>query len=137
MVTGRGGRWWKWALGASLAAGCLAVLYLFAPGESRFYPRCWLFVLTGVQCPGCGGLRAVHQLLHGNVAAGFRYNPLVVLLIPVLAAWGGAWLVQRAGGPDWTTPFRRPVFAWLLLAVCLAFGVLRNVPFGRLVGPTP
>ena len=134
-----GGRWnWlKWGLGAGVAVASVAVLYTFAPGESGLYPRCWLYLLTGLQCPGCGGLRAVHQLLHGNLAAGFRYNPLVVLLVPALAAWGGAWLIRRAGGPDWAAPFRRPVFAWLLLAGLIVFGILRNVPFVGLAGPTP
>jgi hypothetical protein len=136
-VTGRRWDWLKWALGAVLAAACLAGLYLFVPGESGFYPRCGLYWLTGLQCPGCGGLRAAHQLLHGNVAAGFRYNPLVVLLVPGLAAWGAAWLIRRAGGRDWAAPFRRPVFVWLLLAALIAFGILRNVPFARLAGPTP
>ena len=135
-MTGQRRKWLKWVAGAVLAAACVVVLYVFAPGESRLYPRCWFYMLTGLQCPGCGGLRAVHQLLHGNVAAAFRYNPLVLLLIPGLAAWGGAWLVRHAGGPDWVAFLRRPVFLWVLLAVVIAFGIFRNVPIGRLAGPT-
>ena len=37
----------------------------------------------GIYCPGCGGLRAVNDLTHGDVGAALSSNILVTLMIPV------------------------------------------------------
>src|SRR6266550_1487519 len=76
----------------AVLVACVAVLYFFNPAEHGFYPSCLFYKTTGLLCPGCGTLRAVHQLLHGHIAAAFRLNALFVLSIPVL----GWWLVSRA-----------------------------------------
>ncbi len=109
---------------AALAAS--VVLFVFDPATHGFYPFCLFHRLTGLECPGCGGLRAVHQLTHGHLAAAWRLNALVVLALPVVAVAGGRWLRRRAvGRPD--PPGVRPVWFWLLLVILLAFGVLRNL----------
>jgi hypothetical protein len=69
------------ALGATIV---MATLYVFAPEEHSFYPRCIFHSLTGWQCPGCGSLRAMHQLLHGNFANAWQLNPLFVLALPLI-----------------------------------------------------
>jgi hypothetical protein len=110
----------------------VAVLYFFPPDQFRLYPRCLLYAWTGLQCPGCGGLRATHELLHGHVAAAFRLNPLFVVGLPllalVLAAHSARWLTGR----DWLRRFRRPFWLWLVVAVAAAFTIARNLPFGPL-----
>ena len=115
---------WYVAL-AALITAALAVLYAFAPDQYSFYPRCFLYVMTGWQCPGCGGLRATHSLLHGDIGAAFSYNPLLVSLAPVgliAACWLG---FQKASG----RPLRWPTkLLWLLLGVGVVFTVVRNVP---------
>jgi hypothetical protein len=119
-------RWWWWA-GAGLVAA-LAVLFIFNPATHGFYPQCLLHRWTGLDCPGCGGLRAAHQLLHGNVAAAFRLNPLVVLALPALCGWAG-WRWRRRGDHRIT---RATVLAtWALVGALLAFGVVRNLPVWR------
>ena len=57
----------------------------YPPLEVHFYPRCPLFVLTGIYCPGCGALWAGHALLHGHLDAAFGYNALFVVDAPFLA----------------------------------------------------
>jgi len=105
----------------------LGVLFFFAPDQYSFYPRCLLHSLTGLQCPGCGGLRATHRLLHGDIAGAFRFNPLFVLLLPVFLALGGAYVVNRLTGQDCLPVFRQPFWLWLLLAAVVIFGIGRNV----------
>ena len=119
-------RAWYVAL-ALLAVAAAAVLYLFAPDQHRFYPRCLFYALTGWQCPGCGGLRAMHSLLHGNVGAAFTYNPLLVSLVPV-ALGTALWLVfQKSSGKSLRLPIK-PLCLWLLLGVGVVFAVVRNLP---------
>ena len=118
-------------LGA-MGSGALAILYFFPPTHSVLYPRCLFHQLTGLSCPGCGALRATHQLLHGHLADAFRLNPLLLILWPVLAANGLAQVVRQVTGREGARFWRHPIWIWLLLAVILAFGIGRNLPFGPL-----
>lgn len=107
----------------------MAILFVFDPATAGFYPVCALHELTGWQCPGCGGLRAAHQLSHGHLAAAWRLNPFVILLLPV-ALWLGLREIVRAWtGRQWPGLVTRPFFGWLLAGALVVFGVLRNVPF--------
>jgi hypothetical protein len=117
------------AAGTLAVAAAVAILYVFDPSTAGFYPVCTLHEMTGLQCPGCGGLRAVHQLSHGHVAAAWGLNPFVVALLP-LGAWLGLREMARAvTGRQWPGLAARPVFAWLLAGALVLFGILRNVPF--------
>ena len=107
---------WPWHLKwvapfAVLAA--LALLYFFPPAQYGFYPQCMFFNLTGLSCPGCGSLRSVHHLLHGEVATAFRFNPLLFMLVPALI------LFRRH--------LHKPAWLWSLVGVVLAFTVARNL----------
>lgn len=127
---------WYWVVGAAAAGVLTFVLYWFAPGEYRFYPRCWFYTLTGWQCPGCGGLRAAHLLLHGNIVEAFRQNPLLFVLAGGAGVWGILEAVRRISGRDLVAPFRRTVWVWVLVGGMIAFGILRNVTSGWWVGLT-
>ncbi|GAA1144788.1 DUF2752 domain-containing protein [Nocardioides aquiterrae] len=83
----------------------------------------------GVYCPGCGGLRAVNDLTHGDVAAAASSNLLFVVLLPFVVYLLGRWAWDRWRGtrresPSWLTP--TAVYAGF--AVILLFTVLRNLP---------
>lgn len=69
------------ALGVAIAA-----LWLFDPEESSRMPRCWWHALTGLQCPACGTMRAVHACLHGRFSAAIRYNYMLPVYLPLAAA---------------------------------------------------
>jgi|SRR5688572_7456445 len=71
------------ALGGAVAAAA-ALLYIFDPASTPFYPACPLRALTGLLCPLCGGLRAAHALLHGQVLDAVALNPF---LLAVALAW--------------------------------------------------
>ena len=62
--------------GLVAAAAGVAMLAVFDPATSGVFPPCPVRYLTGWYCPGCGSLRAVHQLLHGNLRAAWAMNPL-------------------------------------------------------------
>jgi hypothetical protein len=115
------------AVGLSAAIAAMVVLYLFDPATAGFYPVCALYEATGLQCPGCGGLRALHQLTHGNLAAAWQLNPLVFVVVPATLWLGLRELSHlRAGGP-WPGLPARPVHGWLAAGGLVLFGVLRNL----------
>src|SRR5437868_6629473 len=60
------------------------LIYNFAPSDYTFYPRCLLYALTGLFCPGCGATRCTAALLHGDIDQAFAYNPLFVIALPLL-----------------------------------------------------
>src|SRR3954471_19587158 len=109
--------------GAALAF----ILFRFPPDQTRFYPKCLLYATTGLQCPGCGGLRAAHHLLHGHFNTAFHYNPLLILLMPFFAFFAAAFIYARWRGAPVRHPFRHVAWVWILVATILVFSVLRNV----------
>jgi hypothetical protein len=107
-----------WVLAALGVGAVLALVFFFNPATTHLLPTCPFHALTGLYCPGCGSTRALHRLMHGDVEAALRFNPLMVATLPVL----GVLLIRR----DSATV--RPVWIWLLLAVVIGYGVLRNIP---------
>ena len=57
----------------------------------------------------------------------FRFNPLLIALLPVLA-WHGAVYVRRKMRNEEASFAIRPARLWLFLGVALAFSILRNLP---------
>jgi hypothetical protein len=109
---------------------CLALLYLFDPGQHGFYPRCQFHALTGLYCPGCGSLRALHQLLHGHVAAAFHFNALLVLAMAALGWRASRRLFLKS--LKHPAAFLPPAWLWCGFAAMVIFGILRNLPFSVL-----
>jgi hypothetical protein len=107
------------------------ILFCFSPERYPFYPRCLFHALTGLDCPGCGGLRAAHRLLHGDVAGAFAFNPMLIVLSPVLGWFLLGWIVRERTGRTWPNPFRRRVWIWVLLGGMIVFSIVRNLPFAR------
>lgn len=69
-----------------VAAAGIAVIALFDPEKSPFFPKCFFYLLTGWQCPACGSQRALHSLLIGDAARAFAYNPFLIISLPYLVA---------------------------------------------------
>lgn len=123
-------RWRKWLLAGLIAAAAAgaALLYLFDPARYAIYPVCPWHALFGWSCPGCGTLRALHQLTHGNFAAAWRFNPLAVALLPAAFWLGLRELAWQAGGKKWPGLVIRPWIGWTLAVIVILFGIVRNLP---------
>lgn len=111
--------------GGVLLAGCVA-LAIVDPTHGP--PICPFKAVTGLDCPGCGGTRALHQLFTGHLGAALSYNVLAVLVLPVLL-WGlFASLTAVLGGPRWRGISLSTRWMWLVFAVVAVFWVVRNLP---------
>lgn len=97
------------------------------PNIAGHYPTCPFLAITGWYCPGCGALRAVHALGHGDLMTALARNPFAVVAVGYLVVTWVLWFERTARGRSrrWLAP------AWVLyslLGVILAYWVLRNVP---------
>jgi len=67
---------------ATAAGAGFLYLYFVDPSTSHLAPSCLFTALFGVHCPGCGSLRALHALAHGDLNAALAFNaPLVIALL--------------------------------------------------------
>jgi Protein of unknown function (DUF2752) len=103
---------------AVLIAIVAGLLFVFDPTHLGVLPPCPLHRLTGLWCPGCGSTRALYQLVHGNLMAALRFNPLAISLLPLVGYLSirGERVVIKA------------VWIWALLGIVITFGILRNIP---------
>jgi hypothetical protein len=115
-------------LGAAVAA-LVATGYVAAvdPNVAGHYPTCPFLAVTGWYCPGCGALRAVHALAHGDLMTAMARNPFAVVAVGYLVVSWMLWLDRTARGRPrrWLAP---PWVLYGVLAAILMFWVLRNVP---------
>lgn len=116
----------------ALVALIAGVLRVFNPASAWFFPPCPFRVLTGYLCPGCGTLRALHELFNGHLAAAFRLNPLMMLLLPYVGYEGASAAMETVFGRALPRVFIRPTYIWILLAVILLYWILRNTPLAAL-----
>jgi Protein of unknown function (DUF2752) len=114
----------KWLVFGGLVLGIAA----FALVEIRL--GCLFRELTGWHCPGCGMTRAVQAVIQGEMAKAFRFNPLGMILLPLIGLGIGmemlGWMRRKP------LPFRlklgvRGVGG--IAGMILLFWILRNLPW--------
>lgn len=104
------------------------------PNQPGHYLPCPTKLLLGIDCPGCGGLRAVHSLATGDIAGAADHNLLLVVLAPVVVVAWVAWLWRAMAGapPDASARWIRvqqPVLV-AILVLTVVFSLVRNfVPY--------
>jgi hypothetical protein len=113
------------AIWGALALGA-TYLYLFNPASATGYPACPFRMITGLQCPGCGTLRGLHQLLHGHPLATFKLNPLLLVTLPFLLF--ALFIATRSAllGRREKRFFVPANFIWAFLGLVLFFWIFRN-----------
>lgn len=113
---------------AILVIGVIVALFyfIFDPTKVAIFPPCFFHQITGLDCPGCGAQRALHELLHGHLIAAIRFNAMFVVSLP-LFAWMGLRFLMRSlrnqpiqPSPRWWSIY---IAAWII------FGIARDLPF--------
>jgi hypothetical protein len=126
------------ALGIAFLAvlGALVCLVYFRERLNLPPMFCVVRVLTGYDCPGCGGTRALSALLRLDIARALRMNAFLTPLLPVIAYIVLAELLRMIAGR--TVLPQIPLNPWViaLLGVAfIAFGILRNLPAFAFLAP--
>ncbi len=109
---------------------CIVAAYLvfrFPPEANSFYPRCPVFTLFNVLCPGCGATRAIASLFRGNLTDALHFNALIVVLLPFLSVFFSVcyWRAMLKSQFNW--PIVPQTWLGLCLALVLVFAVARNL----------
>lgn len=110
-------------VGTGLAA-LAALTYVGVADPHRpgaLFPPCMFKAVTGWNCPGCGGLRMTHDLLHGDLPAAVTDNVFLLVGLPLLALWS-IWRVRRK-----ERAFTPAVLA-VVLTLAVAWTIVRNFP---------
>lgn len=116
------------AIGGVVAAATLA-LRLRDPHMSGAWGGCPTKLLTDLDCPLCGSLRAVNDLTHLDVGAALSSNLLLVLAVPAILFFWGRRLVACWRGGEAVRPLAIPSWVWVAgLVVLTVFTVVRNLP---------
>ena len=115
-------------LGIMVGIALVALFYFFDPVQHSFFPLCVFHHVTGLNCPGCGGQRAVHHLLHGEIGTALRCNALVFAALPAGVWMIARWSASRFSNRELPKLLRHHVWAWVLGGAVILFGVLRNLP---------
>lgn len=105
----------------------LAILLAMAfidPAGSKHIPRCPFYALTGLKCPGCGSLRAVHAVLHGDFGKAWHFNALAVILLPLVLA-GLIYNALRDRDP--VAVLKLGWLGWFLTGAVILWWVFRNI----------
>ncbi len=111
------------------ACACASVsLYATDASDLSLLPLCPVHALTGLYCPGCGSTRAFQHLLYGNIGSALRLNPLILLVLPILAYSFASFTLETFRGRPLPKPAAGRFFTTLLIAVVMAFTILRNIP---------
>lgn len=107
-----------------------AFLYkYFNPLNYAFFPKCPVKHLTGLDCPGCGGQRALHHVFNGEFEKAFHQNQLLFFLVPYMIL---GFYLQLVPSPTLTElKVRKFLYGHraiqILLVVIILFTVVRNL----------
>lgn len=98
------------------------------PVSSEWFPKCPFLMLTGLECPGCGSQRAIHQLLNGNLNAAFTYNPFAIIALPYMLL---GVLFEIKSINNRFPKIERLLFGYktiyIILAAIILFWIFRNI----------
>ena len=87
---------------------------------------CPFRAVTGWLCPGCGVTRLCLALLRWDWTAAWNANPVLLLMLPVLAALGVRSAVryvrEDAAVPKWES-----ALLWAVTALLIVWGAARNL----------
>ena len=88
---------------------------------------CPFHAVTGLLCPGCGVTRMCLALLRLDFAAAWQANPVLLLLLPVLAALLIRQAMRYVKTGRSTLSRGESALVWGMAAVLLLWGIARNL----------
>ncbi|AYE94077.1 DUF2752 domain-containing protein [Mycobacterium paragordonae] len=97
-------------------------------------PTCPTKALLGIDCPGCGSMRMLYSLMHGDLLAAARFNALGLVAVGLLVWAYLAWTYGRVTGRRIRGWQHNRWAAMVTLSLVVVWFVVRNLPFAPFSG---
>lgn len=111
-----------------LMVGGIYMLYRYNPATHPFMPKCPFKLLTGLDCPGCGGQRAVYALLHGHLIEAVKANLYLVYAGPyALSFLIRDWFLYGKWKERVTCVIENRYVVWFYIITFCLWLVVRNL----------
>jgi hypothetical protein len=112
-----------------LIIGVAVVFFVLDPVKHSIFPNCMFHSLTGAYCPGCGSQRALHSLLHFDIAGVVSYNFLFLPAALLILYHYTHPLLNKFF--NWKLPnlFYLKSTPWIIFGVVILFWIFRNLPW--------
>ncbi len=112
-----------------LIVGVAVLFFVLDPSKHEIFPQCLFHSVTGGYCPGCGSQRALHSLLHFDIAGVISYNLLFLPAAFLVLYHYSHKLLNGAFG--WHLPhlFYFKNTPWVILGFVILFWIVRNLPW--------
>lgn len=107
----------------------IILFYNFDPASpNNYYPPSLSRNWGGFYCAGCGTMRALHQLLHGNLYAALKLNPLLIIALPYFFYWIIPTLTKYFYNIIlYSIPDKNKQLI-ISIIIAILYGFLRNIP---------
>lgn len=97
-----------------------------AKHNPSLFPPCGLKTFFHLYCPGCGGTRALEQLLNFRLVESFLSNPLVLFMaVTLIYYWLKTLILLMVKHGDARFRIHMGVL-WAFLIIMIGFCVIRN-----------
>lgn len=113
-------------------AGVATAVVATDPTDDVGPTTCAFKMVTGFDCPGCGGTRAFYYVLTLNLPEAARNHAMAVFAAPFLAYLYVSWALRRVFPQvKWRLPkfTVTPVMASVFMVAWGGYWILRNLPF--------
>lgn len=120
------------AAGAGLV--CAAVWFGDPTTPGGPLPVCPTKALLGIDCPGCGSMRMLYSVMHGDLLAAVKFNALAVLALVLLVFAFATWTYGRVIGRRMWSWQQYRWSALVTMMLVLVWFVVRNLPFAPFTG---
>lgn len=114
-------------VGATTAV-CAAVWVADPTTPGGVIPVCPTKALLGIDCPGCGSMRALYSLMHGDVLAALHFNAVGVVALGLLGYAFVAYCVRLWRGTRIRSWQQYRYAPQIILIVFFTWFLIRNIP---------
>ena len=111
------------------------LFFILDPAKHIIFPRCVFYSLSGYYCPGCGSQRAIHNLLHLNIAGVVKNNILFLPAAVVIIYHYVHPVMNRRLGLRLPNILYMKHTPWVILGIVSVFWILRNMSCFSFLSP--